>query len=100
MATNDKISRIEEILHDKFLVPPTIYVMLEALTATQTRAESYKDGQKDAAKQIFKELDNLHVIENWGVQKGNGMPLLLKQIGAYAKLKKRFEVDLNVTPNK
>ena len=59
----------------------------------EAKAEGYKEGQKDTAKQIFKELDNLHIVENWSTQKGKGIPLLLKQIDAYNAVKKRFKVD-------
>ena len=45
-----------------------------------------------AAKQIFAVLDNLHIVENWSTQKGKGVPLLLKQIGAYKDVKKKFGV--------
>jgi outer membrane protein assembly factor BamD (BamD/ComL family) len=46
----------------------------------------------DTAKQIFAELDNLHIVENWSTQNGKGIPLLLKQIGAYKAVKKKFSV--------
>ena len=94
MATNPtddeidtEIDRIEQRLHDEFLVSPEIYVRLEALIkskahtdaiAEQERrykihekyhelndkdieikahSEGYKEGQKDTANQIFAELD-------------------------------------------
>ena len=62
-------------------------------TYTLAKPSSEEKIRKDTAKQIFKELDNLHIVENWSTQKGKGIPLLLKQIGAYNALKKRFKVD-------
>ena len=53
---------------------------------------SIKDAKADTAKQIFAVLDNLHIVENWSTQKGKGIPLLLKQIGAYKDVKKKFGV--------
>ena len=44
-------------------------------------------------KEIFAELDNLHIVENWSTQKGKGIPLLLKQIGAYRFVKKKYGID-------
>ena len=44
------------------------------------------------AKRIFAELDNLHIVENWSTQKEKGIPLLLKQIGTYKFVKKKFDV--------
>ena len=45
-----------------------------------------------AVNQIFIELDNMHVVENWSTRKGKGIPLLLKQIGAYKSIKEQHEV--------
>ena len=49
--------------------------------------------QKQTIYQIFAELDNLHIVENWSTQKGKRIPLLLKQIGAYKDVKKKFKVE-------
>ncbi len=48
----------------------------------------------ETAKQIFAELDEMPVIKFWCInKKGKIMPLLLKQINAYVKLKKKYKVD-------
>ena len=50
MATNDKIrKKLEKRLHDEFLVPPLLFVQLEALVDKQARS--------DTAKEIFKRVD-------------------------------------------
>ena len=54
--------------------------------------DAINEARTDTANQIFAELDNLHIVENWSTQKGKGVPLLLKQIGAYKDVKKKFGV--------
>ena len=48
-TNNETIKKLEKRLHDEFLVPPLLFVQLEALVDKRAKA--------DTAKQIFKELD-------------------------------------------
>jgi hypothetical protein len=57
------------------------------------KSNRVKKACSDTAEQIFAELDNLHIVENRSTQKGKGIPLLLKQIGAYKSVKKKFGVS-------
>ena len=59
----------------------------------QSLYDRRKDIEAYTVKQLFAELDDLHIVENWSTQNGKGIPLLLKQIGAYKAVKKQYGVD-------
>jgi hypothetical protein len=67
---------------------PYVIAQIEGIVKdTETEQENI------TAKRIFDELDNLHVVENWSIKNGEKIPLLLKQIGAYNDIKRKYEVD-------
>lgn len=67
---------------------------LHNLILSEVESYAKSEARVETAKQIFAVLDNLHIVENWdwSTQKGKGIPLLLKQIGAYKEVKKKFGV--------
>ena len=87
---DDMIRKLEEKLHDEYNVSPLVYVQLESLIE--------KKAINDTTNEIFAELDNLHIVENWSNQKRKGIPLLLKQIGAYNAVKKKYLLRTQLHP--
>jgi hypothetical protein len=67
MPTNDEIiKKLEKRLHDEFLVPPLLFVQLEALVDKQARA--------DSAKQIFKDIEkNTDLLNTLHFQTGGAI---------------------------
>lgn len=86
MKTNDEIKELLYSLKHSYDDKD----LQESLTLLEKLINANK---QETSNQIFAELDNLHIVENWSTQKGKGIPLSLKQIGAYKAVKKQYGVD-------
>ena len=85
-TNNETIKKLEKRLHDEFLVPPLLFVQLEALVDKRAKA--------DTAKQIFKELDKI-VCKN---HKGSATFGIAKNMDVihvedYEALKKKHNIE-------
>ena len=83
-TNNETIKKLEKRLHDEFLVPPLLFVQLEALVDKRAKA--------DTAKQIFDELEAMTL-------KASGtcnIPMCVYGDEAeeqYFKLKKKYNIE-------
>ena len=93
MPTNDEIKKVLDKIEPLLVKLDEITGKDNLLITAENMQRTEAITRACTAKQIFAELDNLHVVENWSTKKGKGIPLLLKQIGAYKAVKKKYGVD-------
>ena len=100
---NDKIGNIKDEFIHKYNLPYLQYkrlVELCDLVELKARAAGRREGLNEKVSenkritQIFIELGEIHIVNNWTATKdGKGKPLLLKEIGAFKKVEKKYGVE-------
>ena len=85
MTTNDEIiKKLEKRLHDEFLVPPLLFVQLEALVDKQARS--------DTAQEIFAKLEKI-IVNLPPSTKKPVIKVIFPRGYDYKALKKEYKVD-------